>query len=104
MSIQEKLYNILSETYDKLKENRENWEWWPQILINHDVGYHICESRGEVIDVLMDAINEGKSLIAVADPQCQENAFEGFDGCLLFPKELAEKIVILGHLPEFVNS
>ncbi len=93
-----KLYALIEEAYESKKESMDGWEWWPALLTGQGIRYHVYETTPELVDALVLALNEGLDVVAVGDPQCfDENA--GHDGLLLVPRDLAEKVVVLGGLP-----
>jgi hypothetical protein len=94
----DRLYLLVEEVYESKKESMDGWEWWPKLLTAHGLIYHVYETRAEIVDALVGALNQHLDVVAIGDPQClDENT--GHDGVLLVPRDLAEKIVVLGGLP-----
>lgn len=92
----QKLYEIFEELYmrDYCEEEFETWE---KHLAELGIDVFSWDDSQMMFKDMLEIIAEGKSIL-VDDPLAHYNHCECWV-CLSVPRELANKIVILGHVP-----
>ena len=93
-----KLYNIIENKLETDFEDK-SWKEWDHYLSSVGIESHGFENHYDGIDILIDTVNEQRKVVACGNPWINNNQEHGWDGILIVPEELAEKILVLGDLP-----
>jgi hypothetical protein len=93
-----KLYNIIENRLNADFDGK-SWKEWDHYLNSVGIESHGFENHYDGIDILIDTINECRKVVVCGDPWISSNEEYGWDGILIIPEELAEKILVLGDLP-----
>lgn len=96
--IAEKVYKVLAERCEETFQGKTH-DLWQDYLESNGIGSRDYDEAADAAEDLMEMANDGTEHVVCFDPF--SNVVDNVGGFqfLMVPKETAEKIAILGHLP-----
>lgn len=96
----QKLYEIF-ETLFTEKFYEEHFEVWEKFLHGLGIDTHNWDrdTPHVMFSDMIEIISENPNVIAISDPAAEHSGYSECFACILIPRELAEKVLVLGGLP-----